>query len=211
MSLSFRSLPAVCAICFFTLSAAGLRADELQMQNGDRYLGKILSVSSNSVTLQSDVLGKLTLPRNKVSVVMFAGATSNAPTTPATAPAPVATANLSGTNADLSAAFRSLGANTNFIQQVRGQMLTGAAPEANQKFDELLDGLMTGKLNLNDLRNQAKTSIDEINDLKRELGPEAGDSLNSYLGILENFVNETATTDAPVQATISPQPAPQIK
>ena len=194
---------AVWAACFLTLGTASVRADQLQMQNGDRYLGKILSVTSNSVVLQSEVLGKVTLPRYKVSALMFG--TNTAQALPAVPALTGTTSSLSGTNADLAAAFRSLGANTNFIQQVRGQMLAGATPEANQKFDELVDGLMSGKLNVNDLRNQAKTSIDQISQLKRELGPEAGDELDSYLSILESFVNESAP-----DATAA-QPTAQIK
>ncbi|HEX4263860.1 MAG TPA: hypothetical protein VH597_05935 [Verrucomicrobiae bacterium] len=178
------------------LAAISLRADQLQMQNGDRYTGKILSMSSNSVVLESDTLGQITLPRNKISLVMFgsAAATNTAPVAPiVTAPLPTAAA----TNADLSAALHNLGANTNFIQQIRQQMLTGADPAANQKYDELVGGLMSGKMNLSDLRNEAKASIDQINQLKRELGPQADDSLDSYLSILQNFVNDTASTPAP--------------
>jgi hypothetical protein len=175
------------AIFVLALSAAGLRADVLQMQNGDRYAGKILSVNSNSIVLQSEVLGEITVPRGKVSNIQFgAAAVSHTPATSNAAPA------VAGTNADLSAAFRSLGADTNFIGQVRQQLLAGS-PEANQKYDQMVGDLMSGKMNLSDLRNQARTSIEQINQLKKELGPDAGDSLDGYLEILENFVNDTAS------------------
>ena len=172
-----------------------LRADQLQMQNGDHYNGKILSVTPSSVVLQSDVLGKITLPRNKVSVLTIGEATAtNAVPAIASAPAlPAPSPAIAGTNADLAAAFRNLGGNTNFIQQVREQMLAGTSPEANQKYDELVGGLLSGKLNMNDLRNEAKSSIAQINQMKHELGPEADDALDSYLSILESFVNETAS------------------
>src|ERR1700761_3827379 len=91
------------------LAAISLRADQLQMQNGDRYTGKILSMSSNSVVLESDTLGQVTLPRNKISVVMFgsAAATNAAAVIPVvTGPSPTAAA----TNTDLSAALHNLGA-----------------------------------------------------------------------------------------------------
>jgi hypothetical protein len=201
MSISSRNYLTTWIICLLTL--ASLRADQLQMQNGDRYTGKILSMSSNSIVLESDALGKVTLPRDKVSVVMFGTttATNATPTTPVvTTPSP----NAAATNTDLSAALRNLGANTNFIQQVRQQMLTGADPAASQKYDQLVGGLMSGQMNLTDLRNQAKTSIDQINQLKRELGPQADDSLDTYLSILQNFVNETApnnlSTNSPAAA-----------
>jgi hypothetical protein len=195
---------AIWAACILAFAATALRADQLQMQNGDHYSGKILSMSSNSIVLESDVLGKITLPRNKVlSLTMGVNTETNAPVV-ANFTAPIArstnsAATISATNADVTAALRRMGANTNFIQQVRQQMLTGANPAANAKYDELVSGLMSGKLNANDIRNQAKTSILQIQQLKRELGPEADESLDSYLSILEAFVNETAPPAAPAQ------------
>jgi hypothetical protein len=157
------------------------------------------------------------LPRNKIASLSFgdAKATNAAPIAPPTAS--VNSPNAATTNADLAAAFRVLGANTNFVQQVRQQMLAGS-PEAAQKYDELVGGLMSGKLNLNDLRNQAKTSIDQINQLKHELGPDAGESLDDYLTILQNFVDQTAPAPAspkkplavpPVTAPATPVNSPQ--
>ena len=63
---------------------------------------------------------------------------------------------------------------------------------------------MSGKLNLNDLRSQAKASIDQINQLKRELGPEAGDALDDYLTILQNFVDESAPARPPAKPSAAP-------
>src|ERR1700744_5404768 len=90
------------------ISAISLRADQLQMQNGDRYAGKILSVTSNTIVFQSDVLGKLTLARDKVSQLEFAGvaapgATNSIPKIPANtivAAPGVASPNAAVTNAD---------------------------------------------------------------------------------------------------------------
>src|SRR5712691_661739 len=44
-----------------------LRADQVEMQNGDRYAGKVLALNTNTVVLQSDVLGLVNLPREKVA------------------------------------------------------------------------------------------------------------------------------------------------
>lgn len=222
--MNTRNLLAICIASNFVFSAAWLRADQLQMQNGDRYAGKIVSVTSNVVVLQSEVLGRITLPREKVAALTF-GAVVTTNATPTTAIAPsmpttsprVATTNTD--NTDLFAAFQNLGANTNFIEQVRQQMLAGADPAASQKYNELVGGLMSGKVSINDLRDQAKVSIDQINQLKRELGPEAGDELDSYLSILQSFVNETAAATpvvppatAPIAARPNgPAPVPQIK
>jgi hypothetical protein len=181
-------------------AAVSLRADQLQMQNGDRYAGHILSMTSNSIVLQSEVLGKVTLPREKVTTVTFgANTTANAATNSAPRTA--------GTN--LVGALSGIGGGSNSIEQVRQQMLTGADPVAAQKYNEMVAGLMSGKLNLNDIRNEAKTSIEQINRLKQELGPEASDSLDSYLSILQGFVNETTpTTPAKAATPVTPTAAP---
>jgi hypothetical protein len=187
MSIVPGKLSAVCAAGILTLAAGFARADQLQMQNGDRYAGKILSVTSNTVVLQSDVLGTVTLPRNQVASLIIGEAAPNI-----TRAIPASSPNTSATNADLSAALRNLGADTNFIQQVRQQVL-GGSPEASQKYDEMVGELLGDKLSTGDIRNQAQASIDQINQLKKELGPDAGNSLDSYLAILQSFVNESAS------------------
>lgn len=210
MSTHSRNFAAIGVGFVLLLSPASLFADQLQMQNGDRYTGKVVSVTEESLVLQSDVLGKVTLPRNKIASLTFgdAKATNAAPPpAPSTAAVPTVSPNTANTNADLAAAFRNLGANTNFVQQIRQQMLAGS-PEGGQKYDELVNGLMSGKLNLNDIRSQAKTSIDQINELKRDLGPDAGDALDSYLSILQNFVDETTTAPKPANPPVAPSANP---
>src|SRR5690349_7913933 len=49
----------------------GLRADVLELQNGDRFSGKVISVSPDTVVLTNDVLGKIPVPRNKVVSLSF--------------------------------------------------------------------------------------------------------------------------------------------
>src|SRR5712691_6726055 len=46
-----------------------LRADQIEMQNGDRYVGTVLSLNANTLVLHSEVLGDLTLPRSKVAQI----------------------------------------------------------------------------------------------------------------------------------------------
>jgi hypothetical protein len=180
--------------------ALSLRADQLQMLNGDHYTGKILSLSSNSIVFESDVLGKVTLSREKVAAMNFGvNAATNTPTAPRIV---TATNRLVRANTNLATALRN-GTNTATIEQIRQQMLTGTTPEANQKYDEVLGGLMSGKLGVNDIRDQAKTAIGQINKLKQEMGPQADPMLDAYLDILEKFVNE-----AEPAAPTKPLPAP---
>ncbi len=197
------------------VGAPRLRADLVEMQNGDRYAGKVLSMSADTVVLDSEVLGKINVPRKRVATLMVgtnavmpkvaANIIVRAPgSTNFSAAAPAAA--LANTNVDLSAALRRLGGNTNFVAQIRQQMLAGS-PEAASKYDELVNGLMSGQLNLNDLRNQARSYADQLREMKRDLGPEAGDSIDAYLSVLDNFLKETA--DQPMQAkSQAKSPAP---
>jgi len=195
-----------------SLGATWLCADQIEMQNGDRYLGKVLSLTTDQLVIQSDVLGKLTLPRDKVALIALgamaktngsqaAAATSAQVSTPPGAP--------TNPNPDLSAALRSLGSNTNMAQQVREQLLAGAGPDANKKFDELLSGLASGKLNLDGIRSEAKSAASQLRALKKELGPDASGPLDAYLEILDNFLKEAAPPAGSVPSATVTQPSPK--
>ena len=210
-----------CALLFAALvlfSTVGpLRADQVELQNGDRYTGHVLSLNTNTVVLQNEMLGTLRLPRAKVAVITLgAGQGTNShpvllpanvqPPAPAASPANVAT--------NLSPALRSLGANSNLIQQVQKQFLAGAGDDANSKFNELLGGLMSGKLSVEDIRAQAKAAADQLRALQRESGEDAGLATSAYLAILDRFLKETepsagSATNAPTpSAPPKPEPAP---
>ena len=189
-------------IVFIFIAAPLSRADQVEMQNGDRYSGRVLSVSADTVVLESEVLGKIHVPRKKVASLAFG--TNAAPkaatnvarvSVPTNLPTAASFATLANTNADFSAALRHPGANTNVVRQIRDQMLAGS-PEAASKYDELVNGLRSGKLNLNDIRREAKSSADQLRALKRDLGAEAGDELDVYLNVLDNFLKETAAEPA---------------
>lgn len=190
--------------------APAMRADVLEMQNGDRYSGKVLSVSADTVVLNSEVLGKINVPRKKVANLSF-GTNAAAPKATGTLARPVSTnlptaaasMVLANTNVDLSAALRQLGANTNFVGQIRQQMLAGS-PEAAGKYDEMVNGLLSGQLDLNDLRREAQSSADQLRALKRELGPDADDSFDAYLQVLDSFIKETASE--PANPAVAPKP-----
>ncbi|MCX6925786.1 MAG: hypothetical protein NT154_21645 [Verrucomicrobia bacterium] len=198
-------------------AAAGrLQADQVELHNGDRYLGHVLSLNTNTVVLQSEVLGTLRLPRSKVAVITLGpiqattspalSLSTNSPVRPPSiVPAKAAT--------NISPAFRQLGANTNLIQQVQKQFLSGAGPDANNKFNELLSGLMSGKLSVDDIRAEAKSAADQLRALQRESGEDAGLATGAYLSILDHFLKETApsagsATNAPAPSTKSKAEAP---
>ena len=189
-------------------------ADQVEMQTGDRYFGNVLSLSSNILVLQNEVLGTMRLPRDKVSLITFGSAPfaataplpSPAGSKPRTPPAPQASA-----AADSSLALRQLGAHTNLIRQVQKQFLTDAGPEANKKFDDLLSGLMSGKLTVDDLRTEARSAADQFRALKRDSGDDSGFAADAYLAILDQFLKgatpATSATNAPTPSS-APKPRP---
>ena len=90
------------------------------------------------------------------------------------------------------------------IQQVQDQYLNNAPPEAKAKFDQMLTDLSTGKMSVGDLRAQAKSTADQLRSLRKELGEDAGEGLDGYLAILDNFVQESAATVAPITNAVVP-------
>jgi len=205
--------PLLVACALLLLSAAPLRVwgDTIEMQNGDRYAGQVVSLNTNTVVLQSDVLGTVRLPRAKVAVITLGAVpASNSPALPSPTNAPPHTPTKALANAapKPSPAFAQLGANSNLIQQVQKQFLGDAGPEANQKFNDLLGGLMSGKLSVEDIRAEAKTAADQLRTLKREGGDEAGFATDSYLAILDHFLKETAPSGT---ATNAPGTSPKSK
>jgi hypothetical protein len=186
-------------------------ADQIEMQNGDRNAGDVLSLNAHTVVMQSDVLGTVRLARTNVAVITLGTAPAiNSPAlqSPTNGHAPAAAAVPATAPRILSPRLRQLGASTNLIQQVQKQFLGDAGPEANTKFNELLSGLMSGKVSVEDIRAQAKSAADQLRALRREGGEETGFAVDTYLAILDHFVKETAPA-AP--AAKSPTPAPQPK
>ena len=175
------------------------------MQNGDRYNGRVLSVTSSNLVLQSDVLGVVTLSRAKIANVAFGtNVVVNPPTATLSSPAP-APATMSGRPKaadDISASLRQLGSHTNLIQKVQEQFLGAASPEASAKFTEMLNDLTTGKMTIADLRAQARDVADQLRSLQRESGEDGGFTADLYLSILDRFLQDTtppkgATTNSP--------------
>ena len=203
---------AACAAVLLLALPLSLRADQIQMQNGDHYSGKVLSLDTNTLVLRSEVLGTVRLPREKVALVTFgAVALTNAARVASVSNGQSsASVQLTNGTVDLSAPLRQLGANTNFIRQVQAQFLTDAGPEANNKFNEMVGGLLSGKLTVNDIRAEAKSAADQLKELKRDLGGDDGGALDGYLAILENFLRESAPPDVALTnaANLSPKQKP---
>lgn len=179
-------------LAVFLLGASPvIRADQVLMQNGDRINGKVVSLTTNSLIIQDNNLGTITLARANVTAIFFGTAAVTAP---------VATNDLlsgkaaspAAPDSDMAATLRGLRSHTNLIQQVETQVLDSSSPDALNKFNDLLDGLSTGKIDLNGLRAQAQTEADQLREFKKEMGPETAAEADVYLAILDHFLRETA-------------------
>ena len=210
------SLYAALALC---VAAISLRADQVVMQNGDCYNGKVLSVTTNTLVFQNDILGTVNLPRARVTLIALGtNATANVartvlPAIPSRASSVTAQTNA---NSSLSATLRELGTQTNLAREVQAQFLSTAGPEANDKFNQLLDGLISGAVTMDGLRAEAKSAADQLREFKQDLGDDAGE-VDVYLSILDNFLRETTPRGAPVTNATGtllkskPEPAHQKK
>jgi len=179
---------------FLLCLPVALRADQVLMQNGDKINGTVLSLGTNTLVIQNVNMGTVTLARAKVSAIFLGtAAASLPPAVPAdiivtgkgaTPPAP--------SDPDLASALRGLRDQTNLIQQVQTQILGSSSPDAVNKFNELLDGLSTGRISINDLRAQAQSAADQLRQFKKDMGPATAVEADAYLAILDQFLRDTA-------------------
>ena len=69
------------ALSFVTLLWVGaVRGDQVEMLNGDRYVGQVLSLGTDTLVVQSEVLGTLRLPRTRISTITLDSSATGAVT-----------------------------------------------------------------------------------------------------------------------------------
>jgi len=207
MSIIKKVLAGFCAFSVVVVLCA--HADQVNMQNGECYIGKVVTLSNETIVVQSDVLGILKVPRGKIASITF-GTNIVTPTVqaPVAASAQSQKPAAANQNSDLTAAINQLRANPNAMQQVQQQMLAGADPKATEMFNQLMGGLMNGSLNVDDIRRQAKSAADQLRSAKKELGDDAGFAVDGYLAVLDGFLRETAGTTS-VTPTNAPASQPK--
>ncbi len=167
-----------------------VRSDVVECQNGDRYNGKVLTVDEHTVKLTNEITGILNIPRAKVATISFGNAKP---------PKAAALAVPANTNLHVFSSTQPLQFDVNAVEQVQNQLLGDASPEATQMFQEMVRGLVSGKMDLGDVRNKAQSTLNELKDLQKDLGDdETVALLSSYASILQNFVNQAPATTKPV-------------
>jgi hypothetical protein len=167
------------AACLLAGTVGGRAAEIVEMTNGDRYAGTVVSVTSSNVILQSEVQGRIVLPRAKVSRLLMRE-------TPATdiKPAPVAAS--SSTNLPSVATLRGAqaGASVDASKKRIEALLGQADPSAAAEFNKMAAALMTGGLTEKDLKVQAQAALKQVEELKKQQGGTADETLEGYSQML---------------------------
>ncbi|MGN6384768.1 MAG: hypothetical protein ACTHMT_00875 [Verrucomicrobiota bacterium] len=170
-------------LCLSVLLGYSAVADMVECDNGDRYTGKVLSLNEKELKLKNDIQGTITIPREKITVIALKPAVA---ATLKNRPAPRLNSSLVVTNGNPQI-------DPNAVAQVQQQFLGEANPEANRLFQEMVAGLMSGKLDVNDIRSKAQSTLGDLKSFEKEIGDgEDADMLRTYMGLLQNFLSASA-------------------
>jgi hypothetical protein len=156
-------------------------ADSIEMHNGDRYVGTVVSIDAKHLRLRNENFGVLKIDRQKITTIHLGD-----PARPLAASAAPST----NTVVLVQKAATAMASEQTVVDQVRSQFLSAAGPEAEQLFSSTAQGVLNGTITVGEIRTQAGSAANEIRKLQKELGPE-GDALDGYLSILDHFLSET--------------------
>lgn len=179
MHTAIRTLLA--AFLLVSSQAVVINAELVQLVNGDQLHGRVVSMNESHVQFESEITGRMELPRDKVVAIFFQ-------LTPRT---------VGGVRQDTASVeeliqrMQKEGIDPASVRQIQQQLL-GGNPEASRVFNEMVQGLMSGELSVKDVRARAQDSIEQIRAHRDELEEEVGPLLDGYLSILEGFVERTA-------------------
>jgi hypothetical protein len=176
------------AIVLALFAAPRVSADLVQLANGDILHGKVLALDDKNLRLESDVHGKLSIPRGKIASITFGDRPAPAVAAPPAAGAAPALPAAPGSLDDILKQLKAgggAGANVGDIQKLMPLL---ANPDALGFFQDKLRGLQEGSLGIQDIRKEAIRAREMVKDLK--LGPEGDQALAPYLGILDRFIRE---------------------
>jgi len=172
--------------------AASSRAETIYLINGDQIQAKVVSLDSQSLSLHSDILGTLSIPRSKIAridFVQFQNTAANR-SMPQGGQAPATRQAAQPSLPSTIPGILNAGDQDQLIQQVQQQLLTTAGPEANEMYQQLVQGVMAGSVNVPQLKSMAQDTVNQIEELQAELGEDVGFALDGYLGILKGFIQK---------------------
>jgi hypothetical protein len=208
------------------LSCTRAHADSVELANGDLLSGKVTAVTGEQVLLTSEVLGEVKLPRAKVAAIHFgdrkptaagqAGPASSAGASPSQGepsrgePArwePSRASAAKGTPEaqsvdDVLNQLKVGGAGGDLTKMLNKEFPLLQNPSVKAYFDKTVGGLMSGELNVSDIRKQAIEVQQQVKELEKDLGPEGMAALKPYLSVLDKFIKDTeppARASAPAQ------------
>lgn len=134
------------------------KADLIVLTNGDQYRGTVIAMTATNVEFMSEVQGRVKLPRDKIAQITLREVAAKPVVAAKPAAAPVAgSLILSGStttppaNASASAVvqqMRQQGVDPKLIDQVQEQIFGKASPEAASRFNDMMNGLMSGSLSV---------------------------------------------------------------
>ena len=216
MSSVFRLNRAAALIILLAIPALPARCEILLLNNGDQYRGTVLGMNASNVIFQSEIQGRVFLPRNKVAQIILneavvAKAATNAAVKPGAgavvmAGPPTAAGSPSGDS--VTEEMRKQGIDPKIINEIQGEIFGKTSPQAAAKYNELMSGVLTGRLGVQDIRAEAQKTINQVKAMKKDLGDDAGDLLDGYVAILEKFVADSEDSGNQVAAPAKPAPAP---
>ena len=216
---------AVVAVSPFSL------ADRLQLSNGDEIQGRLVEIADGVIKFEHEVLGEFTVPRDKVHAIelgpkrggnrIMADGTEAGPETPEEVIDRLVNPEMDadavkrlekgarqfGTPQDAVDQLRREGVDAKMMSQLHSLLPGFGSPEVQDAFRDRVEGLMTGSLTIDDIRNEAIDVRGQLKELMDDLGP-SGAALGGYYGILDGFIKKTDTAKPLTPPIIKPRAIP---
>ena len=190
----FRRLIGLATVLFIgsVYPTCSLRAETVELVNGDIVHGKVISLDASVLKLRSESFGELSIKRETVATIHLSDARPRVSQSPSIGgEKPQVVPERAESPDDVLKQLRAAGGiSAKDTETLRQEFPLLATPEVTGFVGERLSGLLTGKLNLQDIRKEAIDAVDQIKDIQKDLGPQAG-ALSGYLSILEGFIKET--------------------
>lgn len=178
------------SLAISTMFATAAQAETVELLNGDLVHGKVLALDADVLTLSSETFGQLKIKRESVArIVLHDRGQRGEPKSTADEPrSPLG--RVQSPQEVLKQLKSDGGISEADMKAVQQKFPLLATPEVKGYVSDRLTGLLSGRLDILDIRKEAIDAVDQIKDVQKDLGPQAT-ALNGYLSILEHFIRET--------------------